>query len=410
MASTQVRDLERDAEVARYRVAGLAQAELDDLAHMAAHLCGMPVAMINLMQGDSQVTIAASGAEAGMCSREDSMCNAVLYDPLPVLVPDASKDPRWVANPFVDGTVEKYRFYCAHQLTTPRGVVIGTLCVFDHVPRQLDDQAGLQLELIARRVVDLLELRLRAYELETTVTELTEARDELRRSNDLLGIFAGQVAHDLRGPLTSVGLSLEMLQQELGELGVNQEWLIKRAMASTVRMGSLIAEMLSYASLGGQPEFGRVDLKVTLDDVLEDLHATVTGTEVVARDLPVVHGDPTQWRMVLQNLVSNALKFTRPGVQPRIEITGAAAAEGWSLEVVDNGPGIPPADRERVFGLMTQGDPRAEGVGLGLATCRRIVQAHGGTIRLDSAADGGARVVIDVPVKPWRSEGPSVAV
>ena len=410
MGSTQVRDLERDAEVTRYRVAGLAQAELDDLAQMAAHLCGMPVAMINLMQGDTQVTIAAAGAEPGMCSREDSMCNAILYDPQPVMVPDALLDPRWVANPFVDGTLESYRFYCAHQLTTPRGVVIGTLCVFDHEPRAIDAQADLQLELIARRVVDLLELRLRAHELETTVAELTEARDELRRSNELLGIFAGQVAHDLRGPLTSVGLSLEMLQQELTDLGVDQKWLIQRALASTTRMDSLIADMLSYASLGGRPEFRRVDLQASLEDTLEDLHGSLSGAEVVGHDLPVVQGDPTQWRMVLQNLISNALKFARSDAPARIRLTGAATAESWSLEVADNGPGVPVADRERIFGLMTQGDPRADGVGLGLATCRRIVQGHGGTIRMDSAPGGGARVVIDVPVGPWRGEGPSVAV
>lgn len=410
MASAQQRDLERDAEVQRYRVAGIAQTELDDLAHMAAHLCGMPVALINLMQGDTQVTIAASGAEVGMCAREDSMCNMILYDPQPVVVPDASKDPRWAGNPFVDGTVEAYRFYCAHQLVSPRGVVIGTLCAFDHVPREIDAQADLQLGLIARRVVDLLELRLRTRELEETVAELTGARDELRRSNDLLGIFAGQVAHDLRGPLTSVGLSLGMLQQELDDLGVDQGWLIQRALASTTRMDSLIADMLSYASLGGQPEFGRVDLQASLDEALDDLRGSLSVAEVVSRSLPVVHGDATQWRMVLQNLVSNASKFARPGIPPLVRLTGEATEDSWKLEVCDNGPGVPEADRERIFGLMTQGDPRVEGVGLGLATCRRIVQAHGGTIRMDGAPGGGARVVIDVPFGPWRDAEPSVAV
>ncbi|MEO5651715.1 MAG: GAF domain-containing sensor histidine kinase [Marmoricola sp.] len=407
---TQLRDLERDAEVRRYQVAGLAQTELDDLAQMAAHLCAMPVALINLIQGKSQITIAAAGADAEMCAREDSMCNSILYDPEPVVVPDASKDPRWVGNPFVDGTLESYRFYCAHQLVTPRGVVIGTLCVFDHVPRELNAEADLHLELIGRRVIDLLELRLRTHELEESVTELTGARDELRRSNELLGTFAGQVAHDLRGPLTSVGLSLGMLQHELEDLGVDQDWLIQRALASTTRMDSLIADMLSYAAVGGQPELKQVDLQSELRDILDDLHGALSGVEVVALDLPVVLGDPTQWRMVLQNLISNALKFTQSGESPLIRVSVEVTSTGWTLEVCDNGPGVPIADRERVFAPMTQGDPRVDGIGLGLATCRRIVEAHAGTIRMDSAPEGGARVVIEVPLGPRLDEASSVSV
>ncbi len=411
MSSTRVRDLERDLEVARYEVHGLAQADLDDLAQMAGHLCRMPVAMINLMRAGTQVTIAAAGVDAGVCSREDSMCNAVLYDGSPVQVPDASLDPRWQGNPFVDGTLDSFRFYSAHHLVSPRGVVIGTLCVFDRVPRELDADADLQLGLIARRVVDLLELRLRAHDLEETVAELIEARDELRRSNEALGIFAGQVAHDLRGPLTSVGLSLEMLQQEVGDLGDDESWLLARALASTARMDGLIGNMLSYASLGGRPGLVEVDLAAELRSSLEDLQGALTGVELTAGELPVVQGDPTQWRIVLQNLIANAAKYAGSASPTQIRVSAHVSERSWTLEVADNGPGVPIADRERVFGLLTQGNPGADGVGLGLATCRRIVSAHGGTIRIVEAPEGGACVVVEVPVgRPTADKPTSVAV
>jgi signal transduction histidine kinase len=102
--------------------------------------------------------------------------------------------------------------------------------------------------------------------------------------------------------------------------------------------------------------------------------------------------------VVLQNLVSNAVKFTRDLPEPLIRVCAGVEPGGWWLEVADNGPGVSVADRERVFGVLIQGDSSHGGIGLGLATCLRIVEAHGGTIVLDEAPEGGALVRIDVPL------------
>ncbi|RYJ04986.1 MAG: GAF domain-containing protein, partial [Actinomycetales bacterium] len=95
------------------------------------------MATINLITDTAQYQVATHGFDASVCRREDSMCNLVLHTGAPVVVPDASQDERFKDNPFVTGVIGEVRFYATHQLRTPEGVVIGTLCVFDTVPREL---------------------------------------------------------------------------------------------------------------------------------------------------------------------------------------------------------------------------------------------------------------------------------
>jgi signal transduction histidine kinase len=393
------RDLERDREVSRYDLIGMHHPELDDLVALAAQTTDSPVAAINLMNAGTQTTVAAVGLATGVCDREDSMCDIVLYAGHPVEVPDASLDPRWADHPHVNGELGSFRFYYSHQLVSPRGIVVGTLCLFDYVRRELEPEQHFRLDKIARWIVDILELRLRTRELEDTVLELTRARDELERSNAMLGTFAGQVAHDLRGPVSAVTASLGMLREDPTGLDADQAWLLERAVGSVGRMDQLIGDMLAFASVGGRGDQGDVDLAELLLLVRDDLAADLEGVHLVAKDLPLVTGDLTQWRVVLQNLVANAVKFTRGrSTSPLVRVSAGVEAGRWWLEVADNGPGVPAKDRSRVFGLMTQGDPSHEGIGLGLATCQRIVDANGGTIRIDAAPEGGALVRVVVPV------------
>ena len=398
MTHDTVRDLERHHEVSRYDVIGVKHDGLDDLVRLVGELTGVPCAAINLMQAGTQATVAAVGVATGMCASEDSMCHRVLDLGEPVQVTDTRADPLWADNPWVNGERDSFRFYYAHQLVSPRGVVVGTLCLFDYEPRELDDDQRFKVARVAAWIMDTLELRHRTTELEATVCELTTARTELQRSNEMLDLFAGQIAHDLRGPVAALNLTLGMLREEVAEDESDQSWLVDRALGSVSRMDTLIADMLDFASLGTRLHAGEADLAALVAMVRDDLGEGLDGVRLVADRLPVVPGGATQWRVVLQNLVTNAVKFTRDTDAPLVRISAGTDSWGWWLEVADNGPGVPLPDRERVFGLMTQGDPSREGIGLGLATCARIVQAHGGSIRIADAPEGGALVRLTVPV------------
>jgi len=392
------RDRTRDVEVSRYEAVGFSHPELNDLAQLAAETAGLPFAAINLMQASTQVTIAAYGIDTTVCARKDSMCNAVLYAGRPVLVEDASQDARWADNPFVNGERGHIGLYAAQQLTSLRGVVIGTLCVFDEKPGRLTESQVRRLTKIARWIVDILELRLRTKELEDTVEKLIAARNELRRSNEALGMFAGQVAHDLRGPVSALSASLGMLRDEVVPAGTDGAWLVERALRGTTRMNTLIGDMLDYASIGGQPRIEPVGLDDVVGRVRDDLAADLSGIELVSDRLPVVPGDATQLRVVLQNLVANAVKFTREVPAPLIRVSAGTDEGGWWLEVADNGPGVPPEERSGVFALHAQVDPSKGGIGLGLATCQLIVESHHGSIAMLEAPEGGALVRLEVPL------------
>ncbi|WP_207619382.1 GAF domain-containing sensor histidine kinase [Nocardioides sp. IC4_145] len=402
MTATHETDEVRVAQIGEYQVITRPpRSDLVALVEIAAQVAQVPLATINLITDTHQHQIATAGFDAAVCTREDSMCNAVLHEPAPVILEDASKDPRFADNPFVTGEIGEVRFYATHQLRTPAGVVIGTLCVFDTEPRTITDDQEHALKALADRVVDLLELELRTRELSASVQRLEEVQTELRRSNEQLGAFAGQVSHDLRNPLTAVTMALRMLSDEIADGEEEREpglqYLLARAISGAGRMQSLIDDLLAFARLGGELQRRPVDLDATMREVAEDLTTALEGATLVVDPLPVVTGDPVQLRAVLQNLVANAAKFARPGEKAHITVCAHQRAGKWRIEVVDRGIGVPAEQRSRVFQPLARVDESVEGSGIGLTTCRRIVEAHGGRIGLDESPYGGTTAWFELP-------------
>lgn len=384
---------------------------LEDAVRLAAQVCQMPRAVVNLVSTNHQFQVAALGFAPDVCSREDSMCAVVVDAAEPVHVEDARTDPRFADNPFVDGRLARVRAYGSSPLTMPDGQVLGTLCVFDEEPRALGPEQRDALDVLARRVVDVLRLRRRTRELRTSLAELAAARDELTRSNTELAAFAGQVAHDLRSPLTSIALAVELAQEELlraeGQtdpparpVGADRAAgadLLDRAAGGVRRMDRLLADLLDYARVDGRVRRTDVDLAALVAEVREDLGEALRDVALETGPLPVVCADPTLLRMLLQNLLSNAAKFRRPGATPAVRISARATVRGWLVEVADDGPGVPTAEREHVLEPLTRLRTDVPGTGLGLATCRRIARAHGGRIVLDEAPGGGTLVRVELP-------------
>ena len=384
---TPTTDAARAAEIERYGVlAEPTRADLMAIAEIAAGLAQTPKSTINLITETEQFQVATYGFTGGVSPCDDSMCAVVLDAGEPIVLSDASQDYRFRDNPFVNGVIDDIRFYATHQLVTPNGVVIGTLCVFDTEVRELSDAQEHALVGLADRVVDLLELELRTR--------------ELNRSNEQLAAFAGQVSHDLRNPLTAVSMALKTIGDDLDESpepDADLAFLVRRAIGGADRMESLIRDLLAFARVGGELRRLPVDLNAVLDDVRVDLSTALTGATLVAGELPKVTGDPVQLRAVLQNLVANAAKFTRPGEPAHIEVCAEERGEHWRIEVSDRGPGVPEDQRERVFLPLARVDDSIEGSGIGLTTCRRIVEAHGGRIGLTEAPGGGTRAWFELP-------------
>lgn len=396
-------DRARTLEIDRYRVLlDPPRTDLLALVAIAAQVADVPMASINLITTDEQHQVATSGFDAAVCARDDSMCNVALQERAPVIVADASQDDRFRANPFVTGEIGLVRFYASYQLRTPEGVIIGTLCVFAEEPRTLSPEQEISLARLADRVVDVLELELRTRELTATVEELERTRAELERSNTQLTAFAGQVSHDLRNPMTGIDLSLSMMAEEVDELppdvaGGDLPFLLERARASLGRMQGLVDSLLEFARVGGSRDDTSVPLDAVLAAVRDDLAVQLEHADVAVAPLPVVQGDAAQLRAVLQNLIVNAATYVAPGERPRIEVRSAPDEHGVSVEVVDHGLGIAPEQRERVFEPLVRVHKQVPGSGIGLATVRRVMDAHGGHVSLHETPGGGTTVRLEFP-------------
>lgn len=363
--------------------------ELTALVDLAAQVAGVPYAVVNLLTSSLQHQVATTGFVGHTTPRSDSMCRTVVESGEPVMVADASLDERYSDNPWTTGEVAQLKFYGSHPLRTPEGVVIGTLCVFDDEAHPVTTEAASGLAQLADRVVDVLELELAS-------RRLTEANDRLSQSNERLAHFAGQVTHDLKNPLTSISLSLEALEMEVTD--PYQVDTVARARRGVERMTDMISHLLEFASQGTPAGDAEVDLAREMATVLDDVAGRIPRGSVSVGDLPVVRGDAVQLRAVLMNLIDNAAKFAVPGEDPQIEVSGTLAADGSArIEVRDRGRGIPPEKRERVFAPLARLDKTVEGSGLGLATCRRIIEAHGGTIGVDERDGGGSVFWIRLP-------------
>ncbi len=374
--------------------------ELVVVVELAALICQVPMATINLITATEQHQIAAYGFDGGICRREDSMCARILKDPGPVHVPDARLDGRFKDNPFVNGELGAVRLYAAHQLTTRDGVVIGSLCVFDDKVGELDSTQQRALRTLAERVVDVFELGRRNVQLRHAMIEMETLRSRLERSNDRLLAFAGQVTHDLKTPLTTMALSLELIRDEL-ELGATSEDLvplINRALGGSARMTKMIEDVLSFARLGTHVDPVATDLAVLAREAVEDLAAELAEAELTIGELPTVYGDEALLRSVLQNLISNAVKFHPAGTTPQVSVTSRREGQMWRIEVTDNGIGVPEDQHERIFEPMVRLDKAYDGVGVGLATCVRVVDAHDGQIGIINNPNGaGSTFWVELP-------------
>lgn len=388
--SGPVDDERREHVLATYDVLGRPpRRELDALVDLAAQVAGVPFAAVNLFTSDVQHPVATAGFEGTSTPMDDAMCRLVVESGEPIMVEDAGRDVRFAGSPWTTGELADVRFYGSQPLRTPSGVVIGTLCVFDNEVHQVTAEAAKGLEQLADRVVDVLELELAS-------RRLSEANARLSTSNDRLAHFAGQVSHDLKNPLTAISLSLEALELELTD--PYQTDTLARARRGVDRMGGLISNLLEFATQGVAPGDEVVDLDAELASALDDLDGRVPPGSVRTGPLPPARGDAAQLRSVLMNLLDNAAKFTVDGSGPEIEVE-AVLLDGHSrIEVRDRGRGIPDDKRERVFAPLARLDKTVDGTGIGLATCRRIVEAHGGSMGVDERPGGGSVFWFELPV------------
>jgi signal transduction histidine kinase len=278
---------------------------------------------------------------------------------------------------------------------------IGALSVSRAEPDAFAQEDVDLIALLARQVTSAIE-NTRAYEAERNAAE------ELRRLSALRADFVSLVSHELRGPMASIVGCAATLRQRWRSLDSEQrERFLALIEEETSRLAGLVGDVLDTSRI----EAGTFALTlgdVDVDELVRETAAIAAmgqsdvelRTEV-AGPLPTIRADRNRLRQVLVNLLTNALKYTVAGDEVELR----AAARNGQVEVIvqDHGPGIPPEDQRLIFEKFGRASPSGSakpGAGLGLFIARSIVEAHGGTLDVQSQRGEGAAFVVRLPTAP----------
>ncbi|MBC8042540.1 MAG: GAF domain-containing sensor histidine kinase [Rhizobacter sp.] len=461
-------ETERLAALESYNVMDtLAEAEFDALTKLASQICGTPVALMSLIDGDRQWFKSKVGTDATETPRDISFCQHAIMEEKVFEIPNALNDPRFVANPLVTGDMH-IRFYAGAPLTNADGYNLGTLCVISPEPQQLSEMQKESLRTLAAEVAARLELRRKQMELtrkntrlEETLSTLTSTQDQLVQSEKMasLGQMVAGLAHEINTPLGYVRSNVA----ELGELHTEMKTLIDSfrtmqhllttgdydALAAKVadneamladadaafydlaqdrfresidgidRIKDLILNLKDFSRLD-EADMKKADLNSGLDSSLKIAGNLLKHRIDVVKyygDLPLVKCYPAKLNQVFLNLITNAAQASdrtgteKAGTRGRITIatslTTTTDGDRVVIEVSDNGHGIAPENLKKIFEPFFTTKPVGKGTGLGLSIAYKIIAQHGGKISVTSTVGEGTAFKIELPIAAEATLQPS---
>lgn len=257
------------------------------------------------------------------------------------------------------------------------GKVIGILAVATLVTPQVTAMRKIE-ETVAARTAD-----------------LASANRSLKRSNDELSQFAYVTSHDLQEPIRKASIFASMLRNELGEIPPITAGYFEKINGAHKKMSALIQDILHYSELGAKGGvFTSVDLQQIVNEVITDYELVIAqgGATVIVEGLPVITAIPLQMTQLFSNLLSNALKFTRPDIDPEITISASHENGHTYITMADNGIGIDPRYADRIFDIFQRLHRSTDyvGNGIGLALVRKIMDNHHGAIAVSSTTGQGS--------------------
>ncbi len=237
--------------------------------------------------------------------------------------------------------------------------------------------------------------------------ELKENATRLEKSNKELEQFAYVASHDLQEPLRNITNYVSLLEEKVkGRSDPEFDHYFNTIVRSADRMKVLIRELLHFSRVGRNRIVEKVDCNKMLDEVLSDISALVreSGAVIQADDLPIVESTEIEIKQLFQNLLSNAIKFRKPDVKPEIHVHCKEKDKDWEFSISDNGIGIEEEYLAKIFLLFQRLHAENEypGTGIGLATCKKIVELNEGAIWAASKPRDGSVFYFTIPKRPTR--------
>ena len=374
----------------------LPEQDFDDITHLAAQICGTPIALISLIDEQRQWFKSRVGLDAPETPREIAFCaHAILGEDL-FEVEDSSKDERFHDNPlFTDDP--HVQFYAGAPLITPEGYKIGTLCVIDNHPRDLTIKQKESLRALSRQVINQVELRL--------------AKSRADQANYSKSRFLANMSHEIRTPMNAVISGTQLLIDDIKD--EKHLRILKMIDNAGENLLTLINDILDFSKI----ESGNLalenkpfDLHICLEDIIDLLNNRAEKQNVKLRlaidsKTPVwVSGDSTRFRQIVINLVGNAIKFCNSSVEVFLEPNTVDGKQYIILSVKDDGIGISKKNQKKIFQDFNQIDAsitrKYGGTGLGLSICRGLTKAMQGELWVESELSIGSTFFARVYLEP----------
>jgi signal transduction histidine kinase len=381
----------------------LPEQDFDDIVALAAKVCAVPTALVNLIDADRQWFKARIGTDLTETSREISFCAHTILGKDLLVVADAREDARFADNPSVD-IAHGIRFYAGAPLITTDGFALGTLCVLDTKPHRLDMEQQQALRALARQVTSQLELRRYSIALANTTARLQELE---RHKDDLADLVGGK----LRAPLRLVGAYLA----ELGRTGYHDHDLadlVGRATAAHVREFTDLIEHLNTmadAGVGSESLHMRpIDLTRLTQRAVEAVRPIAATKQIWILNqaggpaMPIM-ADPVRLEQVLMHVLFAAVKYTPAGGRVRVG-TELESGPTVRLDDMDMPGGMRPELFPHLYygAISNPGD--VPGPDRGLAVAKRILDAHHATVALSDRPGDGTSLHVVFPFAEREAE------
>ena len=371
------------------------EASFNRLVQLVSRSLHVPIAMVTVIDRDRQWFKACIGTDLRENTRALSFCAYTILSHEITVVPDAALDARFADNPVV--TQLGIRFYAGVPLQTPDGLNIGTLCVYDTVPRP----AGLE-DGEVQTLQDLALLTMESFEARRIAARAVKTEAQLRALHEAQQRFVADASHELRAPLTAIRGNVQLVQRHPEMSAEERDAALSEAARGTERLGRLVTDLLALAKGDGTAlHLGRVALdELMLDAIAEAQHfRDSVSLEPGLIEPCLIEGDRERLRQLLIILLDNALKYTPLG--GRVTAALQCNAREVEIRISDTGIGISEQALARVFERFYRAAPAEHdpgGTGLGLAIARQITLAHGGSIWLESEAEIGTTAVVRLPL------------
>lgn len=387
---------ERLASLASYNILDTSpEDDFEELTMLASEICQTPIALISLIDDKRQWFKSKYGFEGSETPKEYAFCAHTIVSKNKVMViTDARKDERFINNPFVTGD-EKVVFYAGVPLLNEDGHALGSLCVIDREPKELSEKQLKALQVLAKQVLNQMELRRK-------ISSLQKSNEDLLEANMFIQKFASTAAHDIKNPLSSILLTSQALQMRLQNTGDHKSRsLAGLTINASKRLLTLVDNMLDYSSQPSSLLSNQETLKlnVLLRNVIElvDVPANIT-INVPLNEHELICSNVALEQIFL-NLLTNAVRYNdkEKGV---IKILFKEEGDTYHFKVTDNGMGIAEKDLDKIFEkavtLNALDRFNKMGNGLGLHTVKLLVGKLDGKIHAESRIGDGAVFVFSI--------------